>query len=83
MAETITARLRIAHVERHSYAGDVQSTNITATAVYSPDPESPNYSYSQATPWAELKMSISNPEAFGFFVEGKEIDIVMKAKQDE
>ena len=78
MAKTITARLRIAHVERGT-----SYMSVTAHAVYSPDPESPNYSYSQATPWAELKMSISNPEAFEFFREGKEIDVVMSATKAE
>ena len=41
---------------------------VKAGAVYSSDPTDPNYSFSQATPHAELTMTITNPAAFGAFV---------------
>lgn len=45
--------------------------NVTLSAVYSPDRSDPNYEWSQATPSANLTMSISNPSAFGKFVQGQ------------
>lgn len=44
---------------------------ITMSPVYSPDKASPNYSWSQATPCGELKMTITNPNAFNQFGVGK------------
>jgi hypothetical protein len=41
-------------------------------AVYSDDPTSPNYSFSQATPSASVNLIITNPSARGIFREGQE-----------
>lgn len=45
---------------------------VELQAVYSSDPESPNYEWAQATPAGNLTMTISNPEAWGFFEPGAE-----------
>jgi hypothetical protein len=52
--------------------GKKMSEQVSLSAVYSADPESENYSFSKATPGAYLNMTISNPEAFDYFEEGKE-----------
>lgn len=72
MSARVSARLRIAHVERQS-----EALIVTAHAVYSADPTSPNYSYSKWTPWAELRMAITNPDAMPFFEIGAEIDVLL------
>lgn len=48
------------------------SEAVELTAVYSPDPESPNYSWSQATPSGSVKLTITNPDAFGALEPGRE-----------
>lgn len=40
---------------------------IHLAPVYSPDKNSPNYSWSQATPSGEIKLTITNPDAFNRF----------------
>ena len=49
---------------------------VKMSAVCSSDRESPNYSFSQATPQASLEMTITNPGAFAQFELGKEYDLV-------
>lgn len=49
---------------------------ITLGAVYSEDKTSPNYSFSQATPSANMTMSVTNPSAYNQFEAGKIYDIV-------
>lgn len=49
--------------------------NVVLGAVYSSDPEDPNYSYAQATPSAQLSLNITNPGAFEQFFEGEIYDI--------
>jgi hypothetical protein len=44
---------------------------VVLNPVYSSDPESPNYSYSKATPSGELKLTITNPKAFSQIVSGR------------
>lgn len=56
--------------------GEKYGESIRLSAVYSSDAESPNYSFSQATPYMETTMSITNSDVFGFFVRGKSYDIV-------
>lgn len=48
---------------------------VTLHPVYSDDKNSPNYSFSEATPSGELRLFISNKEAFGKIVRGKTYDI--------
>ena len=69
MAKQLRARMKCVKVEGDTY------NSVELRAVYSEDKNDPNYSYSQATPWGELKMSISNPDALGFFEVDKVYDI--------
>jgi hypothetical protein len=46
--------------------------DIVAGAVYDPDPNGRNRSWSEATPYGELRMAICNPGAFGQFKQGQE-----------
>jgi hypothetical protein len=42
------------------------------SAVYSNDPSTENYSFTKATPVADLKLVIDNPSAIGYFQPGAE-----------
>lgn len=44
---------------------------VTLTPVYSANPNSPNFSWSKATPSGSLTLSITNPEAFKQFIVGR------------
>lgn len=69
----VTAKMQVtrkAKVE-HGWNSVTESVEVTLNAIYSSDKSDPNYSYSQATPSAELKMEISNPLAAEFFKSGK------------
>lgn len=66
----ITARLRVATVDSNTYG-----ERVTLQAVYSSDPTSPNYSYSVATPAANLDMYIQNPKAMGQLKLGNVYDL--------
>jgi hypothetical protein len=52
---------------KEKYAEEVQFL-----AVYSDDPKSENYSWSQATPSGSLSLYITNPSAWGAFKQGEE-----------
>lgn len=52
--------------------------SVSLLAVYSPDPNSPNYVWSEATPSGSLTMYISNPAAWGSFVQGKEYALTIE-----
>ena len=74
---TVKARMICQSVDENNYGStdpkipvEKYGEYIRMTAVYSTDIRSPNYSYSQATPYAEVIMSITNPAVFGFFVPG-------------
>ena len=54
---------RISHNESY--------TEVVLGPVYSSDPTSENYSWSIATPWGEIKMNITNPDAYNQFELGK------------
>lgn len=70
----IVAKMRCHSVEEQFYGPNSEKSgeNITLGAVHSEDPKSENYSFSQATPNASVTMCISNPSAFGAFVQDKE-----------
>lgn len=70
MVERLKMRMICSDVQQ-AY-GDAQY--VVLHAVYSNDKESPNYSYSQATPSAELRLVISNPAAMDFYQKGHEYD---------
>jgi len=44
---------------------------VYLNAVYSSDPTSENYSWSKWTPAGSLSMTITNPDCFGKFEQGK------------
>ena len=48
---------------------------VQMSPVYSDDKTSENYSFSQYTPSGHIEMTITNPAAFGAFVEGQEVYI--------
>lgn len=52
--------------------------SVGLAAVYSSDPDDPNYSFSQATPAASLSMTITNPDAFAEFNEGDTFDLTFE-----
>ena len=51
---------------------------VFLAAVYSSDPDSPNYKWSEATPYGQFEMFISNPAAFGGFVPNKEYELTLE-----
>jgi len=53
--------------------------NVRLDAVYSDDPNDPNYTFSQASPSGSFELSISNPAAFAAFEPGKTYDIDISA----
>lgn len=62
----VTAKFKVQNVN------DFGSYRQVALApVYSSDKESPNYSWSQATPSGKLEMTITNPGAYEQFAVGK------------
>lgn len=52
-------------------------------AVYSADKASPNYSFSEATPQASLRMVITNRAAFEQFKPGRSYDLVFTEHVDQ
>ncbi len=50
--------------------GATTAEKIVLRAVYSSDKESPNYSYSEATPQASVELMITNKAAWGAFKPG-------------
>lgn len=74
MATQIKAKMRVwtntpANLDKE---GVKHGETVTLSAVHSNDPNSENYTYSQATPAANLNMYISNPGAFDVFQPGDE-----------
>jgi len=63
--------VRAKFVAHYIQPGDGQET-VHMHAVYSPDPDSPNYTWSKATPGGNLTMAVSNPAAMGQFKQGTE-----------
>jgi hypothetical protein len=63
----IKAKMRCESVMRMPHAED-----WTFNAVYSSDKTSENYTYSEATPSATLKMSVTNKKVWGQMTPGKE-----------
>ena len=57
-----------------TYIGDALNVGLVKmSAVYSADKGTENYTYSQATPYLELAMNTSDPEALKHFRVGDEI----------
>ncbi len=55
---------------------------VFLNAVYSADKASPNYSFSQATPQASLKIVITNPGAFEQFKPNAVYNLVFTEHQE-
>jgi len=68
-------RVNIVTDGKSNYQGEEKKyrEDIVANAVYDPDPNGANRSWSEATPYGELRMAITNPGAFGHFKVGQEI----------
>lgn len=62
--------------------GDKESETVTLHAVYGTD-GTDNATWSKWTPAGTLSMTISNPEAFGQFVRGKEYFLDIKPAAGE
>jgi hypothetical protein len=69
---SVTARVTLALVQQ--YGGNMRE--VTLRPVYSSDKNDPNYSYSHATPSGEIRLTITNPNAFSEFEFGKDYDVV-------
>lgn len=81
-ADAIIMRLKAQSVRFQTTGADGKvGEDVEMWAVYDPDPNSPNYSFSKATPSAQLKFHLSNPHAFGFFGQGNEYDVVITRRQ--
>lgn len=63
----VTAKFRV-----HSIDSSPHCSTVRMSPVYSADPASENYSWSQATPGGEISMFITNPAAAGAFELNKE-----------
>lgn len=70
----IKAKVRVHNVSSLSHGPDSPKFGeyVRMSPVYSNDPQSENYSFSQATPGGTIELNITNPSAFGFFEENKE-----------
>lgn len=53
------------------------SEELRFSAVYSPDPNSENYSWSKWTPAGQLSMTVTNPDAFDHFKVGEEVYLTL------
>lgn len=82
---TVSARMKCNLVSSNLYQDyktkqdePSKAKKIVLNAVYANDPNDPNYSYSEATPSGELMLWITNPNAYGYFEQGKTYDITIK-----
>lgn len=64
----IRCKCRVSYVTNHGSKHDV-----VLRPVWDPNPESPNFKWSQATPDGEIRLGITNPAAFGQFEPGQEV----------
>jgi hypothetical protein len=69
---TVQAKMRCTWNQSPQWDTDGKSRVIRFTPVYSSDPESENYSWSQATPSGHMELNVSNPAAFERFDENAE-----------
>jgi hypothetical protein len=73
---SVTCKMQVRSIEDR-----LNGKEVRLYAVYSADPDSPNYSWSKATPDGELRLYITNEAAFSqfepdkaYFVEFKPAD---------
>jgi hypothetical protein len=71
---TIKAKVRVHNVSENHFGPENSKSGerVQMSPVYSDDPQSENYSFSQATPSGAIELNITNPDAFGFFEVNKE-----------
>ena len=69
MAEKLIMRLRCTHVTDYGHSREVH-----LRPVY--EDEGPNKSFAEATPDGDLRLSITNETAFGFYEPGRGYDFV-------
>lgn len=74
---TIRAKFSCRFVTKQAYGGE----EIGLTAVYGK--EGVNAEWSKATPTGDLSMTISNPDAQGYFVPGKDYYLDISVAEDE
>lgn len=53
------------------HEGNITQEELTLSAVYSNTPGSANSQWSKWTPYAELKMNVSNPDSIGKVLPGQ------------
>ena len=63
----VTAKFRAHYIDKQPWG-----TIVKMSPVYSPDPASENYSWSQATPSGEIALTITNPAAAEQFEANQE-----------
>lgn len=86
MPAQLRAKLKVLSVSQYKNdQGQVIQESASLSAVYSSDANSENASFAVATPAASLSMTITNPNALGFFKEGDEVylDIIPAKPQAE
>ncbi len=71
---SIRAKLKVSSIEDFG-----NYKNVKLAAVYSSDPNSPNYSWSQATPSGAMNLCITNPAAYDQFAVGREYLVTFSA----
>lgn len=81
MPDAILMRLQAQAVREQSSADTKYGEDVELWAVWDPDPNSPNHSFSKATPSAQLKFHLSNPAAFDYFEQGAQYDVVITRRQ--
>lgn len=73
---SVSARMKINQIIETTYSPAIDPvTQVVFNAVTTSDPNNPNYSFSKATPSAELRMTVTNPDALAQFVIGKTFDL--------
>lgn len=85
MKHKIRAKVNVNSVQEGFGPDDEKvSESVNFHAVYSDDPNDPNYEWSEATPHLSGDMTINNPKAFNFFQRDQEyyLDFVV-ADDDE
>ncbi len=75
----ISARMCVEQVTSSGYP-QKSCEQVRLRPVFSNDKESPNYSFSQATPSGVLELTITNTAAWGAFEIGREYDIVISPR---
>jgi hypothetical protein len=75
---TVTARMRCHFVQRFNVDKPDEYRVVNLNPVYSSDPDSPNYSFSKWTPSGQISLTITNPDAFSQFAEGKSYNLTFE-----